>query len=556
MRIITGTEIISRPSKFLLLVLLPVINPHARAVDDSGSSEAPRYGTAPTGEPYELAGKRLVFANWYYVRPGKFSWRDAKENIVTANAQPIGPLEAHMVMQDSPRGIRLVMERPQRSGPLLQPERPWEKEGINFITLIHDLDRYRAWGGCQAGKSNSFCYFESSDGLKWTRPELGLVEFEGSSKNNLIDVAAGSVFIDPSSPPEERYKAVRLSDKHTIADLTDYIKRRPKDIDWRSERGDINYLAYPIMGAVSADGLHWKLKPEPLIVEHSDTLIVAYYDSILRKYVIYTRNWMVGPQSANARDPRRQRWLDMGRRSIGRTESDHFGDFPLSDVILEPGPDMAPSDVLYTNCKTTIPGAPDQHLLFPTVWHTSDDTTTVVAASSHNGKVWHYLPGPPVLETANFGEWDGGSVFASPNLVELPDGAWALPYSGFNFPHKYPRGSWAYRPGYVLWPKGRMVALEAKDQGEFATVGLVPPGRRLRMNAVTQRGGRILVEVADIDGKTRVGHSFQEAVPIIGDQYRTPVTWGKEGRLVEEAGEPIILRFRMEKARIYWLDFE
>ena len=30
------------------------------------------------------------------------------------------------------------------------------------------------------------CYAESKDGIHWTRPELGLVEFEGSKRNNIF----------------------------------------------------------------------------------------------------------------------------------------------------------------------------------------------------------------------------------------------------------------------------------------------------------------------------------------------------------------------------------
>ncbi|MBI2432296.1 MAG: hypothetical protein HYV26_05445, partial [Candidatus Hydrogenedentes bacterium] len=26
------------------------------------------------GAPYELAGKRIVFANWYYIQPGDLDW--------------------------------------------------------------------------------------------------------------------------------------------------------------------------------------------------------------------------------------------------------------------------------------------------------------------------------------------------------------------------------------------------------------------------------------------------------------------------------------------------
>ena len=34
--------------------------------------------------------------------------------------------------------------------------------------------------------SSFFCYAESDDGVHWRRPELGLVEFQGSKKNNIL----------------------------------------------------------------------------------------------------------------------------------------------------------------------------------------------------------------------------------------------------------------------------------------------------------------------------------------------------------------------------------
>ena len=267
--------------------------------------------------------------------------------------------------------------------------------------------------------------------------------------------------------------------------------------------------------------------------------------------------WSVGPRYEGAPDDRGLSWMNVGRRSIGRSESADFRRFPLSEIILEPGPDLLPSDTLYTNCKTTIPGAPDQHLLFPTIWHTSDDTTSVAIASSRDTMVWHWLPGSPVADTPRFGEWDGGCMFAQPNLLELPSGDFALPYTGYLFPHKYPRGQWRYQPGLLVWPKGRLIALEAEDRGEFSTVTFMPPGRKLLINCLTQRAGSILIEVATrSSGEPLPGRSFADCDPIIGDRFRHSVTWKGESDLGFGDGSAILLRFRLEKAAIYCLDFE
>src|SRR5258708_5260424 len=84
----------------------------------------------------------------------------------------------------------------------------------------------------------------------------------------------------------------------------------------------------------------------------------------------------------------------------------------------EAGPELLPSDTLYTNAKTVMPGAPDHHLMFPTIWHTAGDITSTALATSHDGKIWHFVPGSPVFATGPFGAFDGGCVFAHPNLIE------------------------------------------------------------------------------------------------------------------------------------------
>ena len=95
------------------------------------------------------------------------------------------------------------------------------------------------------------------------------------------------------------------------------------------------------------------------------------------------------------------------------------------------------------------------------------------------------------------------------------------------------------------------------DPGEFATVGLVPPGHRARINALTARaGGSIVVELAGLGGQPLPGRSSAESDPIAGDRYRTPLTWKGEDDLGCREGQAIVLRFRPEKARLFGLVFE
>ena len=81
-------------------------------------------------------------------------------------------------------------------------------------------------------------------------------------------------------------------------------------------------------------------------------------------------------------------------------------------------------------------------------------------------------------------------------------------------------------------------------------VAIMPPGRKLRINALTRRAGEVRVEVAGI-----AGHTFAECVPIVGDQFGIPVTWNGKDDLGYKDGDSITLRFRMEKAKLFGIDF-
>jgi len=524
----------------------------------------------PVMEPYKLAGKRLVFTNWFYVRPGRFDWVDEKGNKVNTDRDVmIDKYSARFVPHDIPHGIRLFAEKPQREIPFIPTDKPWDKWGIGVETLIHGGEKYRLWAFCSSDRLHlRQCYLESTDGIHWEKPNLGLVKFEGSRENNLLNVrfcrfsigkaapsctdSKMSVFIDPNAPPEERYKTVWTSKITQEEFRKKYKDKRP----WSYYAVEKPAPEVAVLkAAVSPDGYRWKELPDPITIEMNDTQDICYFDKKLQKYVLYTRDRMVGSRAPGIPYPGGFH-KRVSRRAIGRTESKNFRQFPLSEIIIEPESDMLPTDHFYTNCYTTIPGASDHHLMFPTVYNCGDDDTRLLLYSSYNGKNWHRVPGPPLLDSQPFGEPDGGCFFASPNLVERPNGDWILPYRGFDVPHKYPRGNYRCESGLLVWQKGRLVGIEAPEVGEFSTVAFILPGSKLRINALTKRAGYIKVEVVDFDGNPIKGHTFEDSDPIIGDQYRKIVTWNEDSDLGVAPGTPVWFRFKMKFAKLYCLDFE
>jgi len=516
---------------------------------------------ARVGEPYELLGKRLVFTNWIYIRPGDVGWYNEEGQAVNADESvEMDAFAATWKPTDRmPWGIRLRAMKPESVERWsVEPKYPWEGSSIHITSILEEDGILKAWGNCAGGD----CYLESKDGYEWERPTLGLVEYQGSKENNLIPQRPpGQVFVDPTS--EERYKCIWTEEGVlTKEDLEAFKIKYPDRWGPRVYR-EVDGIAHIVcvFGWTSKDGFHWNRLPEPVLMEHCDSYNIAYYDTRFKKYVAYVRTWnaLERAPSLPVEEGRWDYWLPNARRSIARAETEDFSKFPRSEMVLEPGPEMAPTDGLYYNCFTWVPGGPDQLLMFPAIRHLHDDTTTIAMAVTANGKNWHWAPeGRELIETGPYGRWDGGCIWPHPPLFERGDGSFALRIRGDNFPHKYPRGLRKIEHGLAVWPHGRIMALEAPVKGEFATVAIVPKGTKLYINALTKRSGsiRVAVQKGFRGASLLEGRDFRDCIPIVGDQPHTLVRWKDAEDLGVASGEPVILLFQMEQASIFALEFE
>jgi hypothetical protein len=238
-------------------------------------------GKAISGDPYDLGGNRLVFGTWHFIRPGSLLWKNSRGELINtaeegAARTTYGPWDARLERPSSPHGIDIVAQTAKRMGPILIRDRPWEKSYVIFRTVLRDGDRYKAWAKSHPGGE---CYLESRDGFHWERPVLRLRAFEGSLENNLLDPGPeGSVFIDPVAAAGERYKSVR-GPKISFEQFKSFVEKYPDRWDPRAVKG---YWRSPekfraLEGAVSPDGVHWKVLPVPFTLEHSDGVEVGHY---------------------------------------------------------------------------------------------------------------------------------------------------------------------------------------------------------------------------------------------------------------------------------------
>ena len=458
--------------------------------------------------PYTLPSDIVYFHDWRYVATGNHTWYGEDNEELPLWSNIAEPIAARYRPQILPTGISLKLQQAQKTGPIIEPPM-LDEIFLGASTVIHDDGLYRLWVECfpvehlgqegekiRIGTERYVRYAESDNGIDWRFPKLGLIEHKGSKANNLVfgpplnsktGSSASSFFKDPSAPPAERYKMVYQG--FLLGEEGKKYRKENPDLFCDSWYGDPEGTVRMLCGAVSADGLHWKPLDKPLNHMLSDTVNVCEYDPVLQQYVIYGRNWLYN------------------RRGIGRTVSDNFREFPLQEDLLWPNAMMEPDETWYANAKTKMPGTTDYHVMFPMRWRILNDQFDFYLATSPDNVTWGLMPGGPICEAGQPGDWDCAGTMPAQGMVELPGDRIAIPLGGLNVPHKHPRQaslgfgvmSWA------TWPKGRLVALDAAVDGSFALWPLQVEKRSISLNFKTEMAGRIQLAVLDKDLKPLPG---------------------------------------------------
>lgn len=297
--------------------------------------------------------------------------------------------------------------------PVLKADQPWESFCVNYATVIRVGDEWRMWYEAydQDYKSDNdayYCYATSKNGVTWTKPHLGLVEYKGSKNNNIILAAKSSggiggatVFLDG----DRRYKMCFVR-----------MLRVPPNMSFGDDNPD-----WRLLGAVSADGIHWQVQPNPLLSRLVDSQNVCFWDG--DRYRLYCRMWRTDGRGGG----------DTRRRAVGYSESRTFGDFPRPVEILradEGDPDRMD---FYNSAATKL--RDDLYVMFPSAFLHDEDVAFPHVAVSRDGKSFIRINDrKSLLPPGN--EFDSRSIYVCPGATpgEEPD-TWWIYYLGRDFKH-------------------------------------------------------------------------------------------------------------------------
>ncbi|MCA9021684.1 MAG: hypothetical protein KDA74_16155, partial [Planctomycetaceae bacterium] len=146
--------------------------------------------------------------------------------------------------------------------------------------------------------------------------------------------------------------------------------------------------------------------------------------------------------------------------------------------------------------------------------------------SSRDLKTWNQMSAPePFIDHGKAGDWNSGMQMMANSPPVLFDHKMWFYYDGSNFDHSGPfggdRSGKEKSLGVSTLPENRFVSLSVENKTQEATLTTVPlrlAGKALHLNA-NAKGGKLLIELLDRDGKVLPGYSCRECQPLV-DQDR------------------------------------
>jgi hypothetical protein len=418
--------------------------------------------------------------------------------------------------------VRQHLHRPEPKEVVLTTNAPWEGNTCAYYTVFRDHSLYRMYyrGWHHKGKKpvhrDVTCYAESKDGVHWTKPELGLFEFNGSKKNNIVWDGIGThCFIafrdgNPDCPPDAKYKGMG--------------RGHPK-----AKRG--LYLFK------SSDGIHWKMiQDKPAITEGAfDSQNLAFWDSHAGLYREYHRTFVNNV------------------RAIMTGTSKDFVNW-TKPVLLKYGD--APTQQLYTNAVQPYERAPHILIGFPTRYLPKQgQRVEPTFMASRDGVTFKRWLDPVIPESAPKDRSGNRSNYMAWGIVELPDRP--------NHLSVYASEAYYTGPDSRLrrfeYRKDGFVSIRGGSKGgELVTKSLMigKLAERLVVNLKTAKGGSVRIGLESPDGKPLDGYGVEDCKPLTGDTIRGHPAWKDGSDISTLKGKAVRLRFQIRNADVYSIQFQ
>ncbi|MEZ5386688.1 MAG: hypothetical protein R3F13_14345 [Prosthecobacter sp.] len=463
-----------------------------------------------------------------------------------SQAQPLRHLFLDPAFLQQSGNVALHVNPPVKQEIVIRHDKPWEQLMISFyLSVMEDEGKLRMWYICRDKKNQpNVAYAESTDGVNWIKPNLGIVEYEGSKENNLVglDSLEGTVYRDERMPASQRYN---------------YITHL-----WTE--GMVRFH--------SPDGLHWQRDAAPLLKFGADSQAVAFWDAPVKKYALYLRAWEQRPDLKLYRtvvrvdlpsltDSLKIEPFEKARRLWGKDKNAVIDDeFP--NVLETDDADPPDSDV-YTISAQTYPLDTRWYLGFPSFFqrdkNRSDGRLEVQCIGSRDGVKWqrydraaYVAPGLRESESANM-------AFIGPGMIIRGDEIWQYGV-GLASRHGDREARMRKTDGAIYRHVQRVdgfvsLDFEAKG-GRCLTQPVKVEGPRLSVNLDTTAMGHMRVALTDAKGVSIPGYEAEEATILRTNSTHAKVTWKEHKDVSALLGREVCVEFSGARSKVYSFRFE
>jgi hypothetical protein len=471
------------------------------------------------------------------VRPfvySAFIKENKQSNITTQKREKYLVLDSRIIESTKNAKLTLGQITKNKSNPLFVEDQSWEPRYDNmYPNVIYDKEEnlYKCWycpfivdqrttetvpekrnpsltpymSARPAGREEAMLYATSADGINWTKPNLGIVNFNGNSNNNIVSrglSGAGVIKDELEKLPGRRYKAFYCSN-------SGYKMR------------------------YSSDGLNWGDEVALPGVGESDCHANMIWSPELKKYVGILRHYDPIPVTGN--------------RKIARTESVDSVTWTKSETIIEGTPQDQLHDMVIFRDGGVYLG------LLGCMNYPSKETRNGVRqhielAWSPDSYKWHRInPGTPFISNSKsnnneYGKmpYDWGCVF--PSAPVFVDDEIRIYYGASDwYFFDWRKGGLAL----ATLDKNRWAGYEAVDDDDTAIVTTTPLklDNNIHITADVGKGGLIVVNVLD-----------SENVTVCSQVIRTSCTdfsLSFKSKSFDVAGKKYAIQFKVRRAKVY-----
>ena len=453
--------------------------------------------------------------------------------------------------------------RPHPENPLILADRPWEGWRLEMHgTVIYDQEEgiFKMWYLGDAGDSRDYfdsryfiCYATSPDGIRWEKPLVGTLPSNNGQPHNavLTGTTLGNVVKDSRDPdPNRRYKMMGSHGKTYV----------------------------------SPDGLQWRPYSQGSVWPDFSDATTGFWDERRSLFVMFPK---VGNRA-------RTYWLGHKRRLFYTITSRDF--VAWTEPVLTwttDARDDAGSLARLEHVRSVLDRPDDPQLMrteyygigvytaesctigFPWIftinnnarWGNHEGPQEVQLAVSRDLFHWERPFRTPVIPMGDMGEWDCCYQATGNRALRVGDEI-RVYYDGANYTHGTPalyraafedgrptgRGRITASIGLATWPLDRFVSVDAgAREGVLTTVPVTFSGSRLVLNAQTRPQGWITAEILDVAG--RPIEELRPSTRFTGDSLRQELSFPGSPDLSRWAGQPVVLRFRLQEASLFSFAF-